>query len=148
MKRYSLTSHLFEGSVIFGFNEQGWLVFYKNEAEFTAEQQDWLFEIKDGMSRFPVHLFKIQSLASVIKGELKELPPDLSFEVFWDAYDKKVHRKRAEPIYKKLSEADRLKAITEIKPYQKACQRTNRGIADPEKYLRSAYYETDWSKVK
>lgn len=144
MKRFQLTSSLFQGSVLFGYNDEGWLTFLKNDAEFTDKQHAWLFS----EGRFPARIELVAALVSKIRGTLSELAPDISFDAFWELYDKKINRKRTEPLYKKLPEEEMLKAINAVKPYQKYCQRINRGIADPEKYIRYAYYETDWTKQR
>lgn len=144
MRKFILTSNLFEGSVMFGYNTDGWLTFLNNEAVFNDVQHGWLFSEQ----RFPKRIEQIDALVATIKGTIKELPPDLSFPVFWDTYDKKINKARVEPLYKKLSDANKMIAIISIKPYQKYCERANRGIADPEKYIRNKYYETDWTKQR
>ncbi len=144
MRKFILTSQYFEGSVTFGFSDDGWLTLLHNEAVFNDKQHSWLFEDH----RFPKRIERVELLTKLIKGVLTEVPPDIGFDVFWSTYDKKINKKRAEPLYNKLSDADKMKAITTIKPYQKYCERVKRGIADPEKYLRDLYFETDWTKQR
>lgn len=145
MIKYILTSDYFTGSVTFGFNSSNWLVFFSNEAEFSEDRQyKWLFEI----DRFPIRLEQIAELAKVIKGTLKEVPADLSFDTFWDKYEKKINRKRAEQIWKKLSDADKMLAIVNIKPYDSYLQRTGIGKAHPENYFNKEYHKVDWNREK
>lgn len=142
MKKYVLTSPKFEGAVTFGYNAESGLIFYHNQAELTPIQLDWL------MKHIPVYEQNIEALAQRIEGKLVELPPDLSFEVFWEAYGRKINRKRAEPLYARLSDADKLKAISAIKPYDRYLERTRyRGKVDPDNYLRNHYFETNWNTI-
>lgn len=150
MRKYVLTSSMFAGSVTFGFNENGWLVYYVNEAEFTDQQFAWLYNInlEKGVMRLPLHINAVESLATIIKGKLTEVPPDLSFDAFWDAYAKKVNRKRAETYYKKMSDAQRLKCVMSVKPYLNYLARVKwRSQADPDTYLRQEMYETEWNRL-
>ncbi|WP_157960878.1 hypothetical protein [Nubsella zeaxanthinifaciens] len=142
MKKYMLTSVLFTGTVMFVYNAEGWLVGLDNSAEFSDAQHNWL------LNKLPKRLEEIEPWSAQIKGALKEIPMDLSFDVFWDAYGRKVNRIRTEPLYKKLSDTDKARAIMQIKPYFTYCRANNRGIADPEKYIRNAYYETDWRRER
>lgn len=145
MKKYILTSDYFTGSVTFGFNSDNWLVYFNNEAEFTEDRQyQWLFEVE----RFPIRLEQIPYLAKKVKGELKEVPADLSFDTFWNTYSKKINLKRVKLIWSKLNDADRMHAIINIKPYDSYLQRTCIGKAHPENYLRKEYFNVDWKKEK
>ncbi len=144
MKRYILTSDHFAGSVMFGYSEEGWLTYLNNEAVFNDNQHAWLFEEK----RFPKRIESIAALAAVVKGELKELPPDISIESFWNAFDNKINLKRVKPLYEKLGDDEKLKAIMAIKPYHKYCLRNGIAVCNPEKYIRSSYWENDWARLK
>lgn len=145
MKKYILTSEYFSGSVTFGFNADNWLVYFNNEAEFTEDRQyKWLFEVE----RFPIRLEQIPALAKKVKGTLKEVPADLSFDMFWNSYSKKINLLRVRPMWNKLSDAQRMQAILNIKPYDSYLQRTGIGKAHPENYLRKEYYNVDWKREK
>lgn len=143
MRKYILTSHLFEGSVTFGFNEDGYLVYLNNEADFNTTQFDWFLS----PDKFPRHIDHVQRLAAVIKGKLEEAPPDVSFDAFWDAYANKKNRKRSEGLWKKMSDSQRLKCVLSVKPYLNYLARVKwRNQADPDTFLRNEQYETDWNK--
>lgn len=144
MRKFVLTSSLFAGSVTFGFNESGWLVLLNNEAEFNDVQYKWLFEDH----RFPKRIEAVTVLASLIKGKLEEVPPDISFDAFWNAYGRKVNRKRCEGLYKKMSDAQRLKCVLSIQPYLSYLARVKwRNQADPDTYLRQEMYDSDWNRL-
>ena len=140
MKKYILTSPLFQGSVEFGFSDEGFLVFYHNDSYMNAQQQMWL------LNKVPRTIELVTPLAQEIKGKLEEIPEDLSFDAFWVKYDKKINRKRCEPLWKKLKDAERLQVLRNIEPYKAYLKRSGwRGQADPEKYLRDRYFETNWN---
>ncbi len=143
MRKYILTSNGFIGQVTFWFNDMELLVYYHNDANITEKQHIWL------LKNIPRELIELETLRETIKGNLDEVPEDISFEAFWEAYGKKVKRVRALGIYKKMTDAQRLQAIAAIKPYDRFLQRTTwRSKADPDTYLRGGYYETDWNKEK
>lgn len=126
MKKYVLTSPKFNGQVTFGYDQGGDLVFYNNEIPDAAV-------VKFMKNFLPLDSAEFARFKGKIKhAVITEVPEDLTFERFWNAYDKKINRKRAEPIYEKLSDADRTMAIMRITSYQEYCQVKHRGVADPE----------------
>ena len=150
MKKYVLTSDMFTGQVTFGYNENGYLVYYNNESDWTDTQFDWFYRVHIDTESIWLPLFStnIQVLSQKIKGKLTEVPPDLSFEAFWNAYGRKINRKRSEDIYKKLSDAKRLKCILSIKPYLDYLSRVKwRNQADPDTYLRQEMYDSNWNQL-
>lgn len=145
MKKYVLTSEMFDGNVTFAFNTEGWLIYFNNESDFNDAQQAWLFS-KD-KDVFPAHISGIEKLAKVIKGKLQEVPPDISFGAFWNAYANKKNRKRSEGLWSKMSEPQRLKCILSVQPYLNYLGRVKwRNQADPDTYLRNEQYDTDWNR--
>ena len=140
MKKYSLTSQSFAGAVVFGYSNEGFLVLYSNASEMTAQQQEWL------LNKLPVNIINISELAKVVKGKLEEMPEDLSFDCFWESYGKKINKKRCEPMFNKLDDVEKYRAISTIVPYKNYLKRSGwRGQADPEKYLKDRYFETNWN---
>lgn len=144
MKKYILTSPKFTGTVVFGYSpDTDFLKLYHNESEMSDQQQVWLLQ------HLPYSLAEVVSLAKKISGTLEEIPQDISFDVFWELYGRKVNLKRCKPLFDGLSDENKLLAITRIKPYFKYCERTGfRGKADPDKFLRNQYFETDWTKER
>lgn len=63
--------------------------------------------------------------------------PDTSFEAFWEAFAKKQKRIDSERLWKKMSTAERIKALEGIKRYDNWLRLQN-GIAKclPDSYLR------------
>src|ERR1700748_1607572 len=97
MKKYILTSPKFQGQVTYGYNDDGDIVFYNNEI-LDAVVVKW-------MKRFmPIDAAELERFRDKVSATIVEVPEDLSFERFWAVYDKKINRKRAEPLFDKLSE--------------------------------------------
>jgi len=142
MTKYILTSPKFTGEVIFGYNEIDRLVLYENSSGMNEKQLDWV------LGNLPQSKQWIATIASKIQGVIKEVPQDLSFDVFWAKYSKKINKKRTKPLYDRLKDADKMLAIIRVPEYLDACYRLKRGIVDPENYIRGAYYETDWKQEK
>lgn len=141
IKKYILTSPKFNGGVVFGYDANNCLVFYHNECDSPAAI-NWL---KD---RLPGNDIALVELKKKIEGTIQVVPPDLSFDTFWEAYDKKINRKRCEPLWKKLNDADRMRAIMNIKPYDAYLQRTGIAKCMAENYLKKEYYTVDWAKER
>lgn len=139
MKKYQLTSKGFEGAVVFGYRD-GWLVYYENETDMDLKGLQWISR------HFPVEESHLGWLQDQVKsGVIKQVPMDLSFDVFWEAYGKKINKKRCEPLWAKLKDSDRLACIESIKPYEGFLRRhTGRAKKDPENYLKDRMWENNW----
>lgn len=141
MRKYILTSPRFNGTVTFGYDANDCLVFYHNECDNEAAI-NWL------KNHLPVSEQALKDLKKIIDGTIQEVPPDLSFDTFWEAYDKKINKKRCEPIWKKLSDGVKMQAILNIKSYDAYLGRTGIGKCMPENYLKREYYTVDWKREK
>lgn len=143
MKKFVLTSPKFTGQIIIGYGTDGVMVYYSNDATFTFKQHVWF------LNRMPFMENQIHELAKAASCELLEVPQDTTFETFYNTYDKKRNANRCKPLYEKLADNDKLKAILAIKPYFDFCKRTGyRSIADPDTYIRQRYFDTGWTKER
>ena len=143
MKRYSLTFPSVAGNVVFGYSDEGVLVLFRNEGEMTPLQKAWFADF------LPARQDQLQDFATKLKAKLEEMPEDLTFEAFWVKYGKKINKKRCEPMWAKMPDTQRIKALRAIVPYKAFLLRTGyRSQVDPENYLKNEYYETDWNREK
>lgn len=72
-----------------------------------------------------------------------EEPADaLAFDAFWEAYDKKVERKKTEALWGRLSKRDRVAAIAYLPAY-KAAQPDKRFRKNPATFLRNRGWEDE-----
>jgi hypothetical protein len=141
MVKYMLTSKSFEGDVVFGF-EGGFLVFFKNSAKMNELQIRWLF------TNFPFTLESLEAISAKITGKLDLVPQDLGFDAFWEAYGKKINRKRCEPLWKKLSDAEKMTCLISIPAYNGYLKRVSyRPKMDPENYLRRESFQNPWNSL-
>ena len=135
MAEYIFTSKLFKGQILFGFDEQDTLVKFINEAELTDEQIKYLTH------NFPFTLSDLHKILGK-SGKIEELI-DVTFENFWERYDKKVNKKRCEQLWFKLTEADRQVCLSKIQRYKNYCKMNNRITKDPDTYLRNRSWEDE-----
>lgn len=137
-----LISSKFEGEVELRY-EDDVLVKYENRAKMTDEMLQWF------CTYFPTTTHALKVVVDASKTlRVKDVPVDTSFASFWERYDKKINKKRCEPLYEKLSESERVQCIMTIKQYDFYLGRFNRVKMDPENWLRKCGWETEWQKLK
>jgi hypothetical protein len=69
---------------------------------------------------------------------------DVPFEDFWNKYQKKVNRARCTPLWEKMTAAERVAAVNFVGKYKGICERTGRGVLDPENYLKRKTWENEY----
>jgi hypothetical protein len=135
MKEYVFTSKLFAGNIVFGYNDDGILIKFVNEATLSNNQMLYLSK------NFPFAESELQRIVGA-NGKIEEIQ-DVSFERFWRLYDKKVNRKRSEDLWYKLSEGDRQTCLQKIPKYKTYCRLQNRYIKDADTFLRNRTWEDE-----
>lgn len=142
MRRFILTSPLITGSVELLYTEPGIIA----KVDFTAAAPAPGI-IKNLLMRLSQH-YTLPDMEKLIEGtqaSIVETDFEISYKMFWDAYDKKINNKRCEALWEKLSKANQLKAWQGVAAYKKfLAANTWRKQADPEKYLREQYWENEW----
>jgi len=141
-KKFLLTSINFEGQITFGYNDEGYLVYYLNESDQSEMQLRNFLAL---LPRVEEEFYKITNIPTVT---VVKVPIDLSFDRFWEIQLKKINKLRCIPIYNKLKDKDRIDAIAQYVPYTVYCNKNSRGIVDPENYLKKEYFKNDWKKEK
>jgi hypothetical protein len=112
MTKYIATSATFTGEIVFGYDGEGYLKSIEVSAELTDKQWHWLSK------SFPVTLTLLKLLTVQSTLRIQELPADLSFAVFWEAYNHKVgDKKKAEKLWNILPEVDRVAALAGVPKY-------------------------------
>lgn len=137
MRRYVITSPEYTGEMIFGYDNEGVLKYYENNAELKTEHMVWLAR------NFP---FADSDLPKIVsKGKVTEIT-DLSFEKFWKDYDYKVGNKKAvERLWYRLSESDRIAVLDHLPKYRYHLQ-INRGQAKayPQTFINQRRWENEY----
>lgn len=143
MKHYILTSSKFEGSVTFKYDESGYLVSYEYNAEMSEDMRVYM------LRRLPLTEDSFQYMIRDSKSaKVEEVPEDLSFDAFWNAYNFKHNRKRCEPLWKKMSMEDKMLCLKSIVAYNRYLKRNSwLNKKHPDGYLSNQYYHTPWDKM-
>lgn len=141
MTKYTLTSTNFTGEIVFGYNLDKQLVHFENKMNLDFNGVHWM------LTHMPNSEHDLEFIKSKIKGTLTKVPEDLSFERFWDTYKMKINAKRCRPLWDELSEADKILCLLRIPQYFEYVRRKRIGTANPEKFLRERYFETEWLKI-
>ena len=145
MKKLICTAKGYEGELVVIYGPDGMLLLFDVQGTNMAASQVDYFKRHCPTVISKVDEFKSQfnTLTVVEEGY------DITFEMFWERYGRKVHANRCEPLWKKLSVGDRVKAFTGILAYDRHLStNTWKSKADPEAYLKKRYWETEWSKIK
>lgn len=70
---------------------------------------------------------------------------EITFDMFWKKYNKKINRARCIPLWDKMNKTMQVLAFFGIEPYDKYLKATGfRGKADAETYLRNKYWENEY----
>lgn len=110
LKAYIITAKTLSGCLVYKYDLDGVLRIFENKAELNAEQMQWF------ASRLPTLVDMVQIMVQQSGGKLKveELPLDLSFEMFWDAYaNKKGSKAEAEKYWEGIKVTDNKRPVTE-----------------------------------
>jgi hypothetical protein len=134
MNEYLFTSKMFKGQLFFGY-EDGILIKFLNEAELNDNQLVFL------QSNFPFVEDELQKILG--KSGKIEIIIDVSFENFWEMYGKKVNKQRTEPLWYRLSEADRQHCLSKIQKYKNYCKMNNRTLKDPDTYIKNRSWQDE-----
>lgn len=132
--RYIITSRKFVGEIEVKFNSQSYICAFDIRAQLTGEQINYF------LNNLPIReegidVFKSDTVT------IKMLPDDLTFESFWKRYDYKVgHKKKAEKMWERMSDAERMKAIEWLKNYDTQLKFTGVAKMYPETYLLQKRY--------
>lgn len=143
LKTYTVTGTSFTGSLIFRYDLDGALASYELDGELTKQQREWLFN-----GRFPLYEAGIKQFVSIINFTVHGGELDLSFEHFWNSYGYKIGKKpMAENNWKRMSRADKISALSGIKPYNSYLARhLHREKVHATTYLNQKYWEQEWNK--
>ena len=128
------------GQFIFELDDNGIVRSFHNEADLTTAQLEWL------STNFPITLDKINDM--ILKGliEAKLIEADLSFDHFYKTYNYSVGKIQANRMHDKLSEADKLVALENIKAYEYFLMITGQAKMYPATYLnpKNRHFETNY----
>ena len=142
MKRFIVTSPSWTGEAEIVYNELGLLVRLSFEGCVFADHNKIVERFK---ALVPVLLTYLQVAFQNTSATVVEADFEVTFDMFWKAYNKKLNRLRAGAIWNKLGKTDQVKAFYGVPVYDKYLKKENwRSKADPETYLRNKMYENEY----
>jgi hypothetical protein len=136
MKEFIFTSKLFEGSLRFRYNVDGTLEQFECKAELTPQQVNFF------TNNFPFRLEFLKLIEEKAQGKMVEITY-LSFENFWEAYDYKVDKIKAQKYWEKMSKVDKALALTGIYKYRNRSIIKGISLVYPERYLKYKRWEDE-----
>lgn len=148
MRKFSITSQEFEGEIFVEYNEFGVLDYF--DARLTkfngAAIGALLNKLPKDISKNPKKT--LQDFLDSLTKKVHMAECSATFDAFWEAYGKKINKKRTEKLWNKLSEKNKLAAIRSIAQYDRFLKykEPGRAKADPETYLRNEMFFNEWNK--
>lgn len=138
MKRYYIISEKFKGQAELIYHKGRLVGLSLIEAEMEAALvEKFLRSVRANE----------QEIYQGFSGSTKILPADveLSFDMFWQRYAKKINRIRAQKIWDIMSKTDQASAYEGIVAYDKFLKTQKwRTKSDPENYLRNKMWENEY----
>lgn len=128
----------------FKYNLNGVLEEFKILDDLTLEQNqiNWL------KKNFPYFESDIIKWKETIKNiEVIIGTPDLSFDTFWKMYNLKVGKIDTEKLWHKLTKAEQLKAIKQIKAYSGFLRRRGTAKMHPDRFLRKKHFNDQFNSI-
>ena len=137
MKKYIASKGDF--IVHFGFNAEGLLVTMQLPADLTEASQLWL------MRNLPICEEDLKHFAKLSKMVVCEIPPDLSFEKFWNEYAYKIGKKeRSEKLWNSLKEQEKIQCLQAIPRYKAWLAFKSIEKLYPETFLSQKRFQNDF----
>lgn len=137
LNHYILTHKNLQGEVELGYSSTGRLMLWHIRAELNQSNYEKL------LNHIPVEEKNVNAYRN--KGwNMKHLPPDLSFERFWQAYDNKKSKLKAEKLWEKMTTAERMKALEQLPAYNRFLASKGMEKAFPDTWLRNKRWEDEY----
>lgn len=123
------------------------LSYYVNGGHWQKIEIEQLPEGKTSVlaSIIPVTVGSLNQFREQYKGKItiEELPPDLSFKTFWNAYAYKRHKGEAEEQWGKLTDEEKMSALTYIRRYNQRCMLDKTAKVHARRYLRRKLWKDE-----
>lgn len=141
MKRFIITSDKFTGTAELLYNDKGTLI--KIDMSNAAMNEQAVIMFKRAVPHnLPTLMRNDWCSAGTVTVEADF---EVSFDMFWTDYRKKINKVRCLPLWNKLSKVEQVKAYYGISTYDKFLHRESwRSKADPENYLRNKMWDNEY----
>jgi len=141
---YTVIGTTFTGTMIFKYDLEGFLTHFELvDAQLNEVQRNWLYTQK-----FPYKAERLKHFYAINNFTVTKGLPDVSFEAFYNLYAYKVKRTRAEGLWAKLNQTEKINCLASIKPYNNWLRRQN-GIAkqQPDTYISQKRWLDDFRSM-
>jgi hypothetical protein len=132
---YIFTSSQIEGFMLFGYDDQGVLMKFENNATLSDKQ---LLFLKDNFPFAQCDLPRIKGKYGKIEEHV-----DLTFDNFWNKYNYKRGKVKTQEQWGKLSDEAKFKAISYIPKYIYESKLKGHDILYPERYLKYRRFDDE-----
>lgn len=141
MKRFLITSPKYSGQAEVFYNAAG--VLCKIDCSDTNMSAGLIDAFKRVVSP---HVDDIANPNRFTGGTvIVEAEFEVSFEMFWKKYNKKINKSRCILLWGKLNKSVQVQAFFGVDGYDKYLKKESwRNKADPETYLRNQYWENEY----
>ncbi|MEZ0611950.1 hypothetical protein ACAW74_25785 [Fibrella sp. WM1] len=139
-KIYALSSDRYVGKVILKYGGRDELREFSNQAELSDMQLDWFKQM------LPMSHMQFQAFLTQYPNAFKVnvIPPDLSFEVFWEAYNKKVKKARTQRLWEAMNDSERIACLNSLSGYHYYLDKKKIAKCYPDTYLRDKRWLEDY----
>lgn len=143
MKKLILTSQNIVGEiqVLYGVDMK-LVMFDLMNADLNEDQIDYF------KKKAPIFFTNRQEFKKAFNSdalEVMEVEFEVTFDMFYEAYPKKVNKYRCEPLWNKFSESMKIKAYAGVARYKRhLAEESWRAVLDPENYLKKKAWLNDW----
>ena len=141
MKRFIVTSPKFQGSAEIHYNVNG--VLCKIDLNNCTMEERVVHHFKAAIPTSLTLLMNGNAFSS--ETSIVEAEYEITFDMFWNAYDKKINRIRCEKLWNQLSKINQIQSLNGIAAYDRFLKKKDwRSKADPETYLRNQMWNNEW----
>ena len=145
--KLSITAPTLQGNILLGYVEGVLYLVDATNATPSINQLDYILKHAPRQLADNAKEQLIEFIGSS-KMHITQVKDELTFDMFWSAYGKKVNRLRCEPLFAKLKPEDIYHLLDNVADYHRYLKRTGyRNQADPENYLRKRMFENDWKTL-
>lgn len=139
MRRFIITSPAFTGQAELVYDSENILV--KIDVSNT-NMRTLVFRFKNMV---PTLADDIATAFAPTRATVIEADFEVTYEMFWSKYNKKINNKRCIALWGKLTKTKQVKAFYGVDAYDKYLSKESwRSKADPETYLRNEMWENEW----
>lgn len=140
MRRFIITSPKFTGSVELIYNSDGML----DGIDFSKLPSN-PFNRNRFKEVIPIALANLETAFKETLCTIVEAAFEITFDMFWSRYNKKINKSRCLPLWDKLNKTEQVKAWQGIEGYEAFLKATPwRTKCDPETYIRNKMWENEW----